>query len=139
VPSAEDLDFWLGTRTVRWGETDGEAGHNAITRTLRDHVVEEQFEGVPGRPRRYELFVFDPYREPWRQTWIDKAGNYFALEGNLVDGEVVLLCEHHNPPEQVYRMRFFDIASDRLTWTWERSIDAGVTFEELWRLAYERS
>ena len=54
---------------------------------------------------------------------------------------MVLLCEHHNAPDPdaVYRMRFFDIAQDTLTWKWERSVDAGAIFEELWRLAYERA
>jgi hypothetical protein len=36
-------------------------------------------------------------------------------------------------------MRFFDLARDSLTWTWERSLDGGATFEELWRLGYERA
>jgi hypothetical protein len=142
VPSAEDFDFWLGSWIVRWGEADGETGRNVITRTFGDHVVEERFDGRPGVDLvGASVSVFDPHREVWRQTWVDDAGNYFALEGNLVDGEMVLLCEHHNAPEPdaVYRMRFFDITQDSLTWTWERSVDAGATFEELWRLAYERA
>ena len=54
---------------------------------------------------------------------------------------MLLLCEHttHREPDAVYRLRFFDIAQDTLTWTRERSVDAGTTFEELWRLAYERA
>jgi hypothetical protein len=84
--------------------------------------------------------VFDPHRELWRQTWVD-SGNYFALEGDFVDGEMVLLCHDHNGPERdaVYRMRFFDIAGDSLTRTWERSLDGSGSFEEFWRLEYERA
>ena len=85
--------------------------------------------------------VFDPQRELWRQTWVDDAGNYSALEGNVVEGAMELICESHNAPERdvVYRMRFFDIAADSPAWTWERSAGAGATFEELWRLDYRRA
>ena len=52
-----------------------------------------------------------------------------------------LICESHNAPERdvVYRMRFFDIATDSPAWSWERSAGAGATFEELWRLDYRRA
>jgi hypothetical protein len=142
VPSAHDLDFWLGTWIVRWGEDGAETGRNVVTRGFGAHVVEERFDGRPGVDLAgMSVSVFDPHRELWRQTWVDDAGNYFALAGNLVDGEMVLLCEHHNAPEEdaVYRMRFFDIERDSLTWTWERAVDGGDAFEELWRLAYVRA
>ena len=52
-----------------------------------------------------------------------------------------LLCESHDAPERdvVYRMRFFDIATDSPAWSWERSAEAGATFVELWRLDYRRA
>ena len=141
MPAAGDFDFWLGEWSVRWGTTEGKTGRNVVTRGFGGHVVEERFDGRPGVDLvGMSLSVFDPHRRLWRQTWVDDAGNYFALTGNRVEGEMVLLCEDHNAPEPdaVYRMRFFDIERDSLTWAWERSLDGGVTFEELWRLAYER-
>lgn len=142
MPSAQDFDFWLGTWDVRWGETEKESGRNVVTRSFGGRVVEERFDGRPGVDLLgMSVSVFDPHRELWRQTWVDDAGNYFALEGNLVDGAMQLLCEDHNAsePDAVYRMRFFDIAPDSLTWTWERSLDGRQSFEELWRLEYERA
>ena len=141
MPTPADFDFWLGTWDVRWG-TAGEAGRNVIARSFGGRVIEERFDGRPGTNLLgMSVSVFDPHRELWRQTWVDDAGNYFALEGNLVDGEMILVCEDHNGPERdaVYRMRFFDIAADSLTWTWERSLDGRETFEELWRLDYSRA
>lgn len=51
------------------------------------------------------------------------------------------MCRDHNAPEEhaVFRMRFFDIGPDALTWAWERSLDGERTFEERWRLAYTRA
>jgi hypothetical protein len=141
MPTAADFDFWLGTWDVRWGTTERETGRNVITRAFGGRVVEERFDGRPGVDLLgMSVSVFDPHRELWHQTWVDDSGNYFALEGNLVDGAMILFCEDHNGPEPdaVYRMRFFDIATDSLTWTWERSLDERATFEELWRLEYTR-
>jgi hypothetical protein len=141
VATAADFDFWLGSWTVRWGAGQRESGRNVITRGFGGHVVEERFDGRPGVDLvGTSVSVFDPHRDVWRQTWVDDAGNYFALAGARVDGEMVLLCEEHNGPEAdaVYRMRFFDIEPNSLTWSWERSVDGGATFDELWRLAYER-
>jgi hypothetical protein len=142
MPSAGDFDFWLGSWDVRWGPTDRETGRNVIARAFGGRVIEERFDGRPGVDLLgMSVSVYDAHRELWRQTWVDDAGNYFALEGNLVDGAMVLHCDDHNgsEPDAVYRMRFFDIASDALTWTWERSLDGRRTFEELWQLAYTRA
>ena len=141
MPSADDFDFWIGTWNVRWGPGD-ERGRNVISRAFGGRVVEEQFDGRPGVDLRgMSVSVFDQHHGVWRQTWVDDSGNYFALEGGLVDGEMILMCANHNGPDRdaVYRMRFFDIARDSLQWTWERSTDGASTFEELWRLRYERA
>lgn len=141
MPSADDFDFWLGTWEVRWGANGQERGRNVVTRSFGGRVIQEDFDGRPGTELvGMSMTVFDEHRELWRQTWVDDSGNYFALEGNFVDDEMVLLCDRHNgPPDTVYRMRWFDIGRTSLTWVWERSSDGGTTFAELWRLAYERA
>ena len=141
MPSPDDFDFWLGTWNVRWGTGDDETGRNVISRAFGGRVVEEQFDGRPGVDLQgMSMSVFDQRHGVWRQTWVDDSGNYFALEGGVVDAEMILMCANHNGPDRdaVYRMRFFDIAHDSLQWTWERSTDGASTFEELWRLRYER-
>jgi hypothetical protein len=141
MPSASDFDFWLGTWNVRWGASERETGRNVISRAFGGRVIQEDFDGRPGVDLiGMSMTVYDEHRALWRQTWVDDSGNYFTLEGNLEDGEMVLLCRVHNGPrsDAVYRMRWFDIERDSLTWTWERSLD-GASFDELWRLAYERA
>ena len=113
MPSPDDFDFWLGTWNVRWGTGDDETGRNVISRAFGGRVVEEQFDGRPGVDLRgLSVSVFDMHHDVWRQTWVDDSGNYFALEGGIVDGEMILTCANHNgsDPDAVYRMRFFDIA-----------------------------
>ena len=138
MAGAGDFDFWLGEWTVSW---DGGRGRNVITKSHGGRVVEERFDGRPGTELQgMSVNVFDPHRDRWLQTWVDDAGNYFALEGGMEHGELVLLCDRHNNEqrEALYRMRFFDIQANSLAWTWEKSLDGGDSFEVLWRLDYER-
>jgi hypothetical protein len=142
VPSPDDLDFWLGTWIVRWGAGDDEWGRNVVARALGGRVVEERFDGRPGVDLvGMSVSVFDERQGVWCQTWVDNQGNYFALEGGRANGELRLHTTAHNGPERdaLYRMRFFDIERGSLSWTWERSLDAGASFDELWRLRYDRA
>ena len=142
MASAGDFDFWLGEWKVSWHDEGKEQhGRNAITTSFDGRVVHERFDGRPGvELRGMSVSVFDEHRDRWLQTWVDDAGNYFALEGRLVDGEMVLLCDRHNAAQADarYRMRFFDIEADSLAWTWERSLDGGESYDVLWRLDYLR-
>jgi Protein of unknown function (DUF1579) len=139
VASASDFDFWLGEWKVSW---EGGHGRNVISRSYGGRVVEERFDGRPGvELQGTSVNVFDPHGDRWLQTWVDDAGNYFALEGGLEDGDMVLLCDRHNAErtDACYRMRFTDIQADSLVWTWERSLDAGATYDLMWRAEYERA
>lgn len=142
MPSASDFDFWLGTWDVRWGPNELDRGRNVVTRTFGGHVLEERFDGRPGiELQGTSVSVFDEHRGLWRQTWVDDTGNYFALEGGPVGAEFHLLCRSHNASERaaVYRMRFFEIADRSLTWSWERSLDGELSFDELWCIDYTRA
>lgn len=52
--------------------------------------------------------VYDGQTDRWRQTWVDDKGSYFALEGGMENGQMVLLSDSG------YRMMFFDIAGGLL-------------------------
>jgi hypothetical protein len=141
VTGSADFDFWIGSWTATWGD-NGEHGTNLVRRMLNDFVVEERFDGRPGADfRGMSASVYDSHRDVWLQTWVDDAGNYFALEGRRQKGEMVLLCDRHNDAIQDarFRMRFYDIAPDSFTWSWERSDDRGETFTLKWRIAYRRT
>ena len=109
MPSASDLDFWLGTWHVRWGPAETDRGRNVVTRTFGGYVVEERFDGRPGiELHGMSVSVFDEHRGLWRQTWVDDSGTYFALEGGVEGDAFVLVCRDHNAAEEhaVFRMRF---------------------------------
>jgi hypothetical protein len=140
VSDSGDFDFWLGSWTATWGDA-GDEGSNTVRRMLNDFVIEERFDGRPGADfRGMSVSAYDTHRKLWLQTWVDDAGNYFALEGRRQGSEMVLLCDRHNGPDRdaLFRMRFYDIEADSFNWSWERSDDSGESFTLKWHIAYRR-
>jgi len=140
VGSSADFDFWLGEWQVTWN--DGrERGRNSIAREYGGNVVYERFDGRPGIDLvGMSVSVYREAVDRWFQTWVDNSGNYFALQGGMEDGEMILLGEQSGPRGRVsLRMRFSEIEDDRFTWRWESSKDDGETWDTLWELAYERT
>ena len=130
------LDFWLGDWTCTW---EGGHGTNRITKEFDDHVVVERFECL--EPERWTGFSVSVHDEGhgWRQTWVDSTGNYWALHGEShPEGFAFSVGELDDGREVLKRMVFSDIEADRFAWRWERSFEAGDTWELLWAIDYRR-
>ena len=140
------LDFWLGEWDLTWeggqaGVPEGETGRatNVVTRVLDDCIIQERF-SMPG----YEgtsVSTFKRTTGQWHQTWVDSHGGYIALTGAYADGQMELRTEpfpNKAGNEQINRMLFTDITENSLLWRWQRSIDGGATWEDVWVIDYSR-
>jgi hypothetical protein len=136
-PGPGALDFWVGDWTCVW---DGGHGENRITKELGGRVVVERFESLePERWSGLSLSVHDE-RCGWRQTWVDSTGSYWAFDGAPhPEGFAFAVTEVQDGIEVQKRMVFSSIEDDRFAWRWERSTDAGVSWELLWRIDYLRA
>lgn len=132
------LDFWLGDWSCSW---EGGRGRNRVTKEMDGRVVVERFESLaPERWSGMSLSVLDEPHDRWRQTWVDSTGNYWAFEGlPHVDGFAFSVIEVEEDREVEKRMVFSDIESNAFRWRWERSLDAGATWEQLWTIDYRRA
>jgi hypothetical protein len=131
------LDFWVGEWVCTW---DGGRGTNRISKELDDHVVVERFECL--EPERWIGMSVSVHheRQGWRQTWVDSTGNYWAFHGEPhPDGFSFFVSESDDGREVEKRMVFSAIAADAFLWRWERSEDAGGTWEPLWTIDYHRA
>ena len=138
MPSdSASLDFWLGDWSCTW---EGGRGRNRVTKEMDGRVVVERFESlVPERWSGMSLSVFDEVHG-WRQTWVDSTGNYWAFEGSAhPDGLIFAVDEVGDGREVRKRMVFSEIEPDAFRWRWERSADAGATWELLWVINYHRA
>jgi hypothetical protein len=129
--AAHDFDFWLGAWECSWA--GGGRGRNVVTSELGRSVVYERFDGRPGVDLAgWSVSVHDELEGVWRQTWVDDAGNYFALEGGMRDGAMELVTT-----DGVHRMRFEEIGPDGFEWRWARR--EGDGWKTLWEIAYSRA
>jgi len=82
------FDFWLGEWQVH--TPDGKlAGTNRIERQYDGCVIHEHYTTDRGYSGE-SLNIYDEPRKVWHQTWVDNSGTLLSLEGQLVDGKMVL-------------------------------------------------
>jgi hypothetical protein len=135
---SHEFDFWLGEWDLSWG--DGQRATNSVYVDFDGHVIVENFDGRPSVALQgMSVSSFDVDAGCWRQTWVDNRGSYLDFRGEFRDGQMDLRTERTvDDRPALLRVRWFDIRKESLTWAWERSFDAGRTWESLWRIAYAR-
>lgn len=140
-PEARQFDFWLGQWDAVW---EGGTGANDIRRRFGDCVIEENFSGnMPnGEFLGHSVSVYDARSGQWRQTWVDNQGGYLLFTGGLGDDGIMRLygepVELADGRSRLMRMSWVDVTDDAFDWNWERSFDAGETWEMAWQIHYTR-
>jgi Protein of unknown function (DUF1579) len=138
------FDFWIGAWDLTWpGQNGGEAGHgtNSIRSVLDGCVVEEDFNGGTSvHLRGTSVSTFDNRSHKWKQTWVDNEGGYLDFIGEFKDGQMVLQrqAKQADGTTVLQRMVFKNITPTGFDWSWERSQDAGKTWQVLWPIHYQR-
>src|SRR5262245_52646055 len=89
---ARQLDFWIGDWDCTWGENG--VGSNSIRAILDGCVIEEHFDANPTADfRGQSVSTYNAMLGRWEQTWVDNAGDYWALTGGMEDGRLILGCD----------------------------------------------
>ena len=138
LDAARQFDFWLGEWDCTWG--DGEQGTNSVYLDLGDKVVVESFDARPALDYQgMSHSVYDRAAGLWKQTWVDSDGTYLDFAGGFENGVMDLRRKGEvEGRAALFRMRWFDIERDALSWAYERSDDGGETWTALWEIGYRR-
>ncbi|NNF66060.1 MAG: hypothetical protein HKM98_00975 [Gammaproteobacteria bacterium] len=83
-----EFDFWLGTWDVYTADANI-AGRNRISKAENGCVLVELWTGNSGVTGR-SINFYDASKDKWRQHWVSATGLLIDIEGNLVDGSMVL-------------------------------------------------
>ena len=122
------FDFWIG----EWEVTaDGKAaGTNLIVPLLDGRALRETWRGAGGY-NGTSTNIYDATTRTWKQFWVDNSGLVLLLEGEVVDGKMVLEGRRIGRDGRP--------VVDRITWApnedgtvrqlWETSQDEGETWE----------
>ena len=145
-PKGGEFDFWIGEWDLSWpggqgGTPEGErgSGSNVITKILAECVILENF--TSDNFTGMSVSTVKRQTGNWHQTWVDSQGGYLTFEGGFQDGDMDLRTapfENASGDRQINRMLWTNIRDDSLDWHWQRSLDDGATWEDLWVIRYVR-
>ncbi len=147
TPEGKQLDFWLGEWNLTWpaeqfGGEEGELGHgtNTVTRILTDCIIQEEFR-FPNRSfNGHSVSAWNVQKGVWQQTWVDNRGGYLLFTGEFKDGKMVLRTapRERDGKTIISRMVFKNIEANSFDWDWQRSVDGGQNWKDMWNIHYER-
>lgn len=143
LPEVSQFDFWTGDWDLTWSDTLH--GTNHIEKIFGECTVQENFHdpgtGFSGK----SWSVYNANNKMWQQTWVDNQGGYITLAGGMAADSMILTTPERVVPENVSatgkminRMVFYNINSHSFDWSWEASIDGGLTWKSNWKIHYER-
>jgi len=85
----KQFDFWVGN----WEVFDAEnklIGTNNVVRTPNACAIQENWESKTSPNKGTSYNYFNNSDKKWHQVWIDNSGFILNLEGNFIDGKMVL-------------------------------------------------
>ncbi|MBD3224133.1 MAG: DUF1579 domain-containing protein [Caldithrix sp.] len=145
--AADQFDFWLGEWKLTWpaeqfGGQEGKVGHgkNTVTKILDGCVIREQFSFPANNFYGRSVTVYNPGKMIWKQTWVDNKGGYLSFTGRFADEKMILKTKPRKQKDKtiISRMVFRNIKPNSFDWDWQRSLDGGETWKNLWNIHYER-
>jgi hypothetical protein len=129
-PAHRAFDFWLGEWDVTTPARQDWRATSSITLSNGGCSLHESYR-APGGYAGRSINFYDVARDTWHQTWIDNQGRPLFLEGQLVDGAMVL-----------------SDGSNRITWTvqpdarvrqlWQTTSDGGASWQTVFDGYYRR-
>jgi hypothetical protein len=145
TPEYKQFDFWVGDWEVfdyARGTKGDLAGTNLVTRIFGGCAIQENWKGTQGGQGSSFNSYFSADKK-WHQTWVDNSGYRLEIAGVFKDGKMILEGSHPGRQEGV-------TVTNRITWNivgndpnqvrqfWERSRDAGKTWEAVFDGLYVR-
>lgn len=139
TPAHHQFDFWLGTWDVKPMSAPPEQPARAVNRIFRIQggcVIKEEYTTQGGYAGE-SFNIYDASRGGWHQTWVDNGGALLVLDGEFVDGAMVLEGETLSPEGAVVLNRvtwsLIDEDPNRVRQHWETSSDSG----ESWTTSFD--
>ena len=134
-PKAHEFDFWIGDWTVYKNGTDTIVGHNNVI-LVAGCSLQENWKSSNGFSIGTSLNKYNFAKKKWQQMWVDNSGLTLQLEGDFMNGKMILENEQLTRDGK-YKVR------NRITWSknidgsvrqfWEQSYDEGNT----WRINFD--
>ncbi|WP_378176915.1 hypothetical protein [Aquimarina sp. SS2-1] len=85
-----EFDFWIGEWNVYKHGTDTIVGKSTIEAIIDNKVIKETYHATTSKYHGTSLNKYNPRTDQWEQFWVDNSGLTLHIQGNLVDGKMIL-------------------------------------------------
>lgn len=130
APQYRQFDFWLGD----WDfvGTDGKKStEDRVVHVLGGCALQENWTGVKSG-QGLSFSAYDPATKRWHQTLMDDSGAVLKLEGEFVEGKMVLVGQRPSQKEKgvtiTHRIVWTPLPDHRVKQYWELSTNGGRTW-----------
>ena len=130
APQYRQFDFWLGD----WDfvGTDGKKStEDRVVQVLGGCALQETWTGVKSG-QGLSFSAYDPATKRWHQTLMDDSGAVLKLEGEFVEGKMVLVGQRPSQKEKgvtiTHRIVWTPLPDHRVKQYWELSTNGGRTW-----------
>ena len=131
------FDFWIGEWKVTMNGQ--EAGTNSIRPIHNNCVLQENWQSAAG-DNGSSFNIYDQGTNRWHQTWVDGSGSLLELNGEFVDGSMVLQGESPSAAgsgKTLHRISWTPNPDGTVRQLWDSSED-GVNWKVLFDGLYEK-
>lgn len=128
------FDFWIGEWEVY--TNDELVGHNKIELLQNGFLIQENWTSEKESFTGTSYNFYNLKIKKWQQVWIDKNGSNLLLNGNLIDGKMVLQSEgdsNMGEPNSIHKITWAPMPNGDVKQTWESTTDNG----ENWSIQFQ--
>ena len=138
-PEYRQFDFWLGDWDVH--SPDGPSvGRNLVTSEQDGCLLIEHWTSSTGGETGTSFNYYDVRDKKWHQLYLDNSGNagdFPAMDGNLIDGKMVLVSDEKQSP--VFRWTWYVLSPGKVRQMAEKSDDGQKTWKIVWDSVYVKA
>lgn len=135
APQYRQFDFWLGEWELI-GADGKKSAEDKVVQILGGCALQENG-GSPESGQRMSVSAYDPATKHWHQTLIDDGGAVLRLEGEFLDGKMVLVGQRPSQKEKgvtlTHRITWTPLPDHRIRKSWEYSSNGGRS----WRPVFD--
>jgi hypothetical protein len=138
APQYRQFDFWLGEWDLV-GADGKKSAEDKVVQILGGCALQENGSS-PESGQRMSVSAYDPATKHWHQMLIDDGGAVLRLEGELIDGRMVLVGQRPSQKEKgvnlTHRITWTPLPDRRVRKSWEYSNNGGRTWRPFLDVTY---
>ncbi len=126
----KEFNFWVGQWNVYKHGTDTLVGKSKIEKIIDDKAIKETYHSTTSKYKGTSLNKYNPGTDQWEQFWVDNSGLTLFIQGNFMDGKMILQNSISNEKGTLSnKISWHKNNNNTVRQTWSQSTDQGKTWK----------